>query len=103
MEMVCKNCGTVGEPERVTKGSLLIEIVLWCAFLVPGLIYSLWRLGSRHDACQACGSTELVPLSSPLGRKVAHESGYVAPAPYKGSQAAENFGRRVGRLFAKKK
>ncbi len=75
--VVCKQCGHYGRPERVTKGSIWIEVVLWLAFLIPGLIYSIWRINTRHDACEKCGSTELLPIDSPLGRKLMQE---VAPA-----------------------
>lgn len=68
MEKICKDCGAVGDPKQVTKGSFFIEIVLWCFFLVPGLIYSIWRLSSRHEACKTCDSKAIVPLSSPLGK-----------------------------------
>jgi len=35
--------GTVGDTKRNMKGSILTELVLWFFFLVPGLIYSIWR------------------------------------------------------------
>lgn len=103
MTQVCRDCGTVGEPKRETRGSMLMEIVLWICFLIPGLIYSIWRLTTRYDACPACASRNLVPLDSPMGAKLALDTGYVAPPPYRGSPAAEAFGRKLGRLFAKKK
>lgn len=61
----CMTCGVEAKPKVVTKGSMGIEIILWLCFIVPGLIYSVWRLTSRHDACPSCGSTTLVPISSP--------------------------------------
>lgn len=72
-EKICTACGHRGKTKRVTKGSILIEIVLWLAFLVPGVIYSLWRLTTRHDACASCGSTAVVPVDSPIGRKLLTE------------------------------
>ena len=72
-QLICSNCGTVGEPKTVTKGSLLIEIFLWLCLIVPGLLYSLWRLTSRHKACRACGSVNMVPLDSPVGKKLQKE------------------------------
>ena len=68
--MVCGRCGHRGETRSVTRGSILIEIVLWLAFLVPGLIYSIWRLTTRQQACSACGAAELVPETSPRGREL---------------------------------
>lgn len=69
-DMVCTNCGHHGKPKRVTKGSILIEIVAWCAMIVPGIIYSLWRLTTRHDACPSCGATNMVPAQSPRGQQM---------------------------------
>lgn len=70
-KMICSRCGETGIPKAITKGSIWIELLLWCFFLIPGLIYSLWRMFSRYDGCQSCGSTELVTASSPRGKKVA--------------------------------
>lgn len=33
-KLLCTTCGNVAEPKRMTRGSLLIEIVLWL-WLVP--------------------------------------------------------------------
>ena len=70
-DTICADCGTVGQPKSVTRGSFLIEIVLWLCFLVPGLIYSLWRLTTRRKACRACGGTTLLPLDTPGGKAAA--------------------------------
>lgn len=61
----CTTCGTEGRPVLKTPGSLAIEIVLWFCFIVPGLIYSIWRLAGRGPACRSCGGTTLVPPTSP--------------------------------------
>lgn len=72
-DMVCVNCGYRGKPKTVTKGSILIEIVLWLALIVPGIIYSLWRLTTRHSACPQCAAANMVPAGSPRGRKLIEE------------------------------
>lgn len=64
--MHCTTCGHEGETKTQTRGSLGIEIVLWLCFLIPGLIYSLWRHGSRRAICASCGATTLVPTTSPV-------------------------------------
>jgi len=69
-KFVCTSCGTCAEPKTATKGSIFIEIILWCCFLVPGVIYSIWRLTTRHRACRACGANTLVPVDSPVGKKM---------------------------------
>jgi hypothetical protein len=95
-EMVCSKCGTLGDPRRHTKGSILIEIVLWLAFIIPGLIYSLWRLTTRANVCRACGSAELVPATSPVGKKLLAEHGMGQPEMPAGSRVASNVGRALG-------
>lgn len=69
-DFVCLNCGTVGKPKTKVKGNLLIEIALWLLFLIPGIIYSLWRSGKAYKSCRACGSESLVPLDSPKGQEM---------------------------------
>lgn len=64
--MYCKACGHSGATSAKTPGSLWIEIVLWLCFIVPGLIYSLWRISARKQVCASCGSSELVPPGSPV-------------------------------------
>ena len=61
----CMVCGTEAKPRSRTRGSFLIELVLWLMFIVPGLLYSLWRLSTREKVCPACGSPNMVPLDSP--------------------------------------
>ena len=69
MSMICLECGTVGRTKTRTKGSILIELLLWCCFLVPGLIYSVWRMTTRQRVCKCCGSTRVVPITSPAGQR----------------------------------
>jgi hypothetical protein len=62
----CKTCGHTGATTTKTPGSLGIEIVLWLLLIVPGVIYSVWRLSARKPACTACGSVDIVPADSPV-------------------------------------
>jgi len=64
--MFCTSCGHEAPAQTKTRGSLAIEVILWLCFLVPGLIYSVWRLGSKYKACTSCGARSLVPVSSPV-------------------------------------
>ncbi|GDY37681.1 hypothetical protein ACINB_35730 [Acidovorax sp. NB1] len=102
MKLVCKDCGTVDEPKTVARGSMAVEIVLWLLFIVPGLIYSIWRLGSKHDACRACGSEKLLPVHTPAGRTLAEGAGYTAEV-IKPSAGAVSAGRALGRLVGRLK
>jgi hypothetical protein len=66
--LFCTTCGHEGAAKMRTKGSIGIEILLWLCFLVPGLIYSLWRISSRHAVCASCGARTLVPTDSPMAK-----------------------------------
>ena len=67
--MVCTQCGGTAT-ENHTKGSFLIEVLLWFFFCVPGVIYSIWRLNSRGKVCSDCKSDRLIPANSPAGRQL---------------------------------
>jgi flagellar basal body-associated protein FliL len=95
--MICTACGAAAEPKRITKGSIWIEIILWLCFIVPGLIYSIWRLSSRRDGCRSCGSASLVPLDSPVGRKLIQE--HHEGEDFKTN--AEHAGQMLGEMFRK--
>ncbi len=73
-QSVCSSCGTVGNTKKVTKGSFFIEIILWIFFIIPGLIYTIWRLTSRYNSCAVCNSTNLVPVDSPVGQKLINQN-----------------------------
>lgn len=53
---VCHSCGAYGKLKTHTPGNLFLEVVLWALLLVPGLIYSLWRITHRERVCGACGA-----------------------------------------------
>lgn len=66
---LCTTCGaTVNSATTVTKGSFLIEVVLWLMMILPGLLYSIWRLTSRFKACPNCKNPTLIPIDSPVAR-----------------------------------
>lgn len=72
---VCLTCGMVARPKKRTKGSFLIEILLWC-FFGFGIFYSLWRLSTREDVCPYCRGNVLVPPRSPRGVMALQQMGY---------------------------
>lgn len=72
--LICKQCGTAHQGERVLPGNGWIEFVLYIAYVFPGIIYSIWRRSKKQTpTCAACGSRELVGLDTPVGRKLARE------------------------------
>jgi hypothetical protein len=72
---ICAGCGAQGMPTQRDKGSGFIEIILWLCFIIPGLIYSIWRRSGLANSCQICRSTDIIPIDSPRGRKLAGEFG----------------------------
>lgn len=72
--MVCTTCGHHGPTKLQAKGSLGLELVLWLCFILPGLLYSLWRVSSKRQVCAECGADQLVPEKSPVGRRLMQQS-----------------------------
>jgi len=66
----CCNCGYEGKPKKETPGSLIIETLLWFMMLVPGLIYSIWRMSSKFHKCPHCNSKNILPSDSPMAKQV---------------------------------
>lgn len=67
---ICTRCGTYGLFKEQTKGYLAIEIILWCLMILPGMIYTIWRLTTRRKYCSKCGSDQVIPLQSPIGKEL---------------------------------
>lgn len=66
----CRQCGYEGPAEPLSPGKTWLEGVFWIAFLVPGLIYSLWRLFGRRYLCPRCKAAD-GQVAVPLSRKLA--------------------------------
>lgn len=66
----CRHCGYEGPAEPYAPGKTWLEGVFWIAFLVPGLIYSMWRLFGRKYLCPACKAAD-GHVSVPVGRRIA--------------------------------
>jgi predicted RNA-binding Zn-ribbon protein involved in translation (DUF1610 family) len=64
----CPNCGTVAIPLYRKSGSTFVEVLLWLFFLVPGIIYSIWRKSSERFVCPKCDQTGTIPLDSPVAQ-----------------------------------
>ncbi len=64
-EVFCPTCGNIGKPKLMTRGSIFIEILLWICFIIPGLIYSLWRQTTKYKACRFCQSISVIPGTAP--------------------------------------
>lgn len=75
----CPNCGYTGLPQKVARGSGVIEVILWLCYLIPGLLYSVWRAGTKHYVCPKCGNMEIedaVPVTPsvlPVSTEMAYD------------------------------
>lgn len=70
--LICTTCGAQTDmPQSKTRGSVVIEVVLWFALIIPGLLYSLWRQSTRQKVCPTCGNATLIVANTPDGRKLA--------------------------------
>jgi hypothetical protein len=65
----CQQCGTVADPKTFTKGSFLIEVFLWLMLIIPGVLYSLWRLTTKWKGCPKCHAPNMIPASSPIAQR----------------------------------
>lgn len=73
IKYICSNCGYMGSSKTLTKGSCLIELILWFVFIIPGLIYTIWRISSRQGVCPACQYPNMIPANTPRGQKLIKE------------------------------
>ena len=74
-KFICNQCGFIEYPQKKVRGSFWIEIILWLSFIIPGLIYTIWRLTTKQLVCSNCGNATMIPLDSPMGQKLAKDIG----------------------------
>lgn len=77
MAMLCKTCGSVGAPKMHKRGTASLELLLWLCLLVPGFIYSMWRLMTKYQACSDCGSTKVTEFEPSRSLGAYRKSGSV--------------------------
>jgi hypothetical protein len=71
--IVCSKCGYHGPAIIRPKGNVLFELLLWMCFILPGLVYTLWRFFVRFPVCPKCKTFDVLPESSPMGKKLLRE------------------------------
>lgn len=52
----CKNSTTEG----VRRGRTWIEILAWCCYIIPGIVYTAWRRSGDALVCPVCAQEKLV-------------------------------------------
>ena len=73
---ICENCGTVAVPRLETRGSFIVEIILWMLLLLPGFVYTIWRQGSKYEVCSSCKAKNPIGLKTPRGRELFAKYGH---------------------------
>lgn len=66
--VVCLHCGQEAPARFQSAGSPWLELVLWFLMITPGVLYSMWRFGTRRKVCAACAHTRLAPPESMAAR-----------------------------------
>lgn len=72
-KFACKSCYHVGRPTLKFPGSAVVELILWLFFLIPGVLYTMWRRSSGKWSCSECGAIEIVSIDTPMGKKIVAE------------------------------
>lgn len=54
--MICpnQNCGYKGQAKKISRGSVLIGLILCLFFIIPGIIYFIFMGGYKY-VCPQCG------------------------------------------------
>jgi hypothetical protein len=69
-QRICTQCLTTGQRIKVYPGSGWITLFLFALGVLPGLIYSTWRMSAVKKVCPCCGNTTMIPISSPNGQQL---------------------------------
>ncbi len=62
MKIRCTNCEYTGKPKIRNRGNMLMTLFLSLFFILPGIIYFLWRVTGREHSCPDCGWKHVVKL-----------------------------------------
>lgn len=77
-QFLCTQCGAeTSAPLKVPPGSAWVALALAVPFVVPGVIYTIWRYSMRRTTCPTCGHAALIPGDAPLARTW-RASGWIA-------------------------
>jgi hypothetical protein len=70
IDMICTTCGYQGKAKKTLRGSWATELFLYLFFIVPGLIYTIWRQSGPGRGCPKCKNETMIPGDSPMGQKL---------------------------------
>ena len=71
-------------PHALKKGNGWIELVLYLMYIVPGIIYSIWRRSGAPNVCPLCRAASLVPaaVAKPISANVMQNSRDEVDCPF---------------------
>jgi hypothetical protein len=72
-EMVCTRCGARMMPRRSSHCSAVITVLLLLLWIIPGLLYIGYCMAKSQQICSVCGSSEIVPVNSPVAQRIISE------------------------------
>ncbi len=58
----CMTCSRTTKNPQI-KGRGWIEFILWLCYIVPGLVYSIWRRSGNPSVCPLCERGTLIPAA----------------------------------------
>jgi hypothetical protein len=58
----CPTCAHFSPTARM-KGNGWIELVLYLCYVIPGVIYSIWRRSGPRTVCALCSTTGAIPAA----------------------------------------
>lgn len=64
----CTQCHTHTNTAKM-KGNGWIEVLLYLFYILPGVIYSVWRRSGMPNGCPTCGHATLIPAGAVESRR----------------------------------
>lgn len=71
--VACRVCGSLESPKVTKPGGDRLQILLLCCFVVPGIVYAIWRKSGEKLVCNLCGSEQVDP-AGPADRPSDYEA-----------------------------
>lgn len=63
----CPNCGSITDGK--IPGSLWITLFLLLLWVLPGIVYEIWRTQKSQLRCAKCNLSGLIPIDSVVAKK----------------------------------
>jgi len=90
-DLICEKCGFIGQPRQFEKLPPIGGCLLLFLFIIPGIIYFMFKSSSDWWGCPSCQAPNMIPVTSFRGGELLTARGMTvppavpAPAPVKTS------------------